>query len=374
MYINLHALQNIPPSCLNRDEENRPKECTFGQVDRMRISSQCFKAAMRSYFAHQVKIDNPGIRTKYLPQQIEQAIMEANPEMPEDMARELAELCIKTIGLKTKEVEEDGEKITILTTLMFVSRKQIQELANIISRDGCAVLSYDDGEKKALKKELVKALQGGNSADQALFGRMVADNPTMSIDGCMNVAHIIGVSELVRQDDFFTAVDECNPRDDSGAGMLGEVRFVSDVVYRYACINYDELMSNLDSKEAVDVVLGAAVRAFIQAEPSARQHSMAAHVPPEYVLVELRNEPMSYVSAYDKPIDCAGSVMDEAVEKLEHKVEQFSKAYDMPYYACVLNLTNRENMDNAVVCENVREMVARVMQAVDIENEEKISE
>jgi len=47
MFIEIHLLQNFAPSNLNRDDTNNPKDCEFGGVRRARISSQCFKRAIR---------------------------------------------------------------------------------------------------------------------------------------------------------------------------------------------------------------------------------------------------------------------------------------------------------------------------------------
>src|ERR1700733_14477039 len=45
--VELHLLQSFPPSCVNRDGNNSPKDCIFGDVRRARISSQCLKRAIR---------------------------------------------------------------------------------------------------------------------------------------------------------------------------------------------------------------------------------------------------------------------------------------------------------------------------------------
>ncbi len=45
--VELHLLQSFPPSCINRDGNNSPKDCIFGGVRRARISSQCLKRATR---------------------------------------------------------------------------------------------------------------------------------------------------------------------------------------------------------------------------------------------------------------------------------------------------------------------------------------
>src|SRR5438105_4477125 len=47
MFVELHILQNFPPSNLNRDDVGQPKETDFGGVRRARISSQCLKRNIR---------------------------------------------------------------------------------------------------------------------------------------------------------------------------------------------------------------------------------------------------------------------------------------------------------------------------------------
>src|SRR5215471_8903890 len=45
--VELHLLLSFPPACVNRDGNNSPKDCTFGDARRARISSQCLKRAIR---------------------------------------------------------------------------------------------------------------------------------------------------------------------------------------------------------------------------------------------------------------------------------------------------------------------------------------
>ena len=47
MFVELHIIQNFPPSNLNRDDIGQPKTTDFGGVRRARISSQCQKRAIR---------------------------------------------------------------------------------------------------------------------------------------------------------------------------------------------------------------------------------------------------------------------------------------------------------------------------------------
>ncbi len=60
------------------------------------------------------------------------------------------------------------------------------------------------------------------AVDIAMFGRMLADQPTYNVEAACRVAHAFGVSETIVEDDFFTAVDDLRAAsEDAGAGHLG---------------------------------------------------------------------------------------------------------------------------------------------------------
>ncbi len=48
--IDLHVLQTVPPSNLNRDDTGSPKTAVYGGVRRARVSSQAWKRATRESF------------------------------------------------------------------------------------------------------------------------------------------------------------------------------------------------------------------------------------------------------------------------------------------------------------------------------------
>ena len=57
------------------------------------------------------------------------------------------------------------------------------------------------------------------AVDIAMFGRMLADQPTYNVEAACQVAHAFGVSETIVEDDFFTAVDDLRAAsEDAGAG------------------------------------------------------------------------------------------------------------------------------------------------------------
>ena len=64
LFLDVHVIQTVPPSCVNRDDTGSPKTCVYGGVRRARVSSQSWKHAVRNYFAEDFKGQDLGIRTK----------------------------------------------------------------------------------------------------------------------------------------------------------------------------------------------------------------------------------------------------------------------------------------------------------------------
>ena len=110
--IEFHILQSFPVSCLNRDDVGSPKTAVIGGVTRARVSSQCWKRAVRlSLHELGVKL---GLRTKKIEQELT-TIFEDKHLSPDD-----AEKGSKIIASK---ITDD--------TLVFISENELYELANI---------------------------------------------------------------------------------------------------------------------------------------------------------------------------------------------------------------------------------------------------
>ena len=50
LFLDVHVIQTVPPSNINRDDTGSPKTAQYGGVRRARVSSQAWKKAMRDYF------------------------------------------------------------------------------------------------------------------------------------------------------------------------------------------------------------------------------------------------------------------------------------------------------------------------------------
>ena len=71
--IELHILQSFPVTCLNRDDLGAPKSAMFGGVQRARVSSQCWKRAIRELASNDDSAKDffAGRRTRYVVQALE---------------------------------------------------------------------------------------------------------------------------------------------------------------------------------------------------------------------------------------------------------------------------------------------------------------
>ncbi len=281
LYVDFHVLQTVPPSCINRDDTGSPKTAIYGGVTRARVSSQAWKHAMRQAFVEESLLDEEdvGKRTKKVTELVEKEIAALAPEKD---AAKLAKKTLDNAGIKN---DEKGTK-----ALFFISQAQIKALAQL------AV------EECADKKEYKKALSTAPSADIALFGRMVADDPSLKFDAAAQVAHSISTHAVQNEYDYFTAVDDCQVEDNAGAGHLGTVEYNSATLYRYATVNVMELERHLGAKKAAEVVRSFG-EAFIRSMPTGKQNTFANRTLPDAVYVTIReDQPVNLCGAFERAV------------------------------------------------------------------------
>ena len=281
-YVDIHVLQTVPPSCVNRDDTGSPKTAVYGGVTRARVSSQAWKRAVRQDFREYYTSELLGSRTNKVLAAVVEKMLTLEPSLSREDAEEKAEKALQNAGFslnKSKEVD----------ALFFMSDAQAKALAALAIRDS------DD------KKAYQAALKEKPSIDQVLFGRMVAVDPSLNYDAAAQVAHAISTHAVQNEFDYFTAVDDRAPEDNVGAGHIGTTEFNSATLYRYATVNVDELISWL-GEEAVDTVRGF-VKSFCRAMPTGRQNSFANRTLPYAVYVAVRNDqPVNLSGAFEKPV------------------------------------------------------------------------
>ena len=297
-YVDIHIIQNLPPSCVNRDDSGSPKSAVYGGVRRLRVSSQSWKRATRLYFNDLLDAKDVGVRTKRVVEVLAERITENAPELAEN-APELAEGVFKAARIKLAPPRGKKDALQESGYLLFLSTSQIARLAEL------AIASARGGE--ALDAKTVKKIfKEAHAVDIALFGRMVADDTDLNVDAACQVAHAISTHAAENEYDFFTAVDDDKSRseeEDAGAGMMGTVEFSSATMYRYATVNLDMLVENLGDGEAALRALEVFIKGFCLSMPTGKQNTFANRTLPEAVVVSVRDDqPVSLVGAFEKPI------------------------------------------------------------------------
>lgn len=79
LFVDVHILQTVPPSNINRDDTGSPKSARFGGVKRTRVSSQAWKKATRDLFPDMLSKDEVGQRTKRVVDMISDFVLDLKP-------------------------------------------------------------------------------------------------------------------------------------------------------------------------------------------------------------------------------------------------------------------------------------------------------
>ncbi|CCI54960.1 type I-E CRISPR-associated protein Cas7/Cse4/CasC [Nostocoides jenkinsii] len=318
MFVDIHILQSVPPSNINRDDTGSPKTAMYGGVMRARVSSQAWKRAVRKSYETKLDRSEIGVRTKRAVELLVQRIREKDSSLSDDQAQEKATAVVKALGLKVDEKKTrtrqkaieagaDGPDYAITEYLVFWSNRQLDRLADL-------ALS---GDEPITKKRAAEAADEEHGIDVALFGRMVADAAEINVDAAVQVAHAISTHAVTPEQDYFTAVDDQNPDEETGAGMIGTIEFSSATLYRYATVNVAGLRANLGDDVATVKAVEAFVEGLVTSMPTGKQNTFANRTLPDAVLVCLRqDQPVSLVGAYEEPVRSEDGFMRLSAERL----------------------------------------------------------
>lgn len=362
-HLELHILQSVPVACLNRDDQNSPKTAIFGGVQRARVSSQSWKRAIRELAQEEYPDLFGGKRTRLLVAEIKRDLIERKCDEPRAYAlamclgHYLGKIDTKnTDKVKTLMFFSPKENAKFSDLLLSLDKEKTRKLVDGFKQLDIAALDREDeaepevaqdgveaGPKKKQKTdedkklspkkfgELVSsvlkspisqafrgkdAVQVKDAADIALFGRMVASDHSLTVEGAAMFSHALSTQKVDNEIDFFSAVDDLQPEEEAGAGMTGTLEFNSATYYRFAALNLgmlydpnatkDERKGHLRSMSQGErqQVVRAFVEATLRAIPGARKNSMNAATLPGYVLGVVRGtgHPVQLVNAFEKPI------------------------------------------------------------------------
>ncbi|MBN1877689.1 MAG: type I-E CRISPR-associated protein Cas7/Cse4/CasC [Anaerolineae bacterium] len=344
MFIELHIIQNFAPSNLNRDDTGNPKDCEFGGVRRARVSSQSFKRAIRlaPVFAQTTRVD-VAIRSRWVMRALRKTLVAAPYSKPDEEIKNVLEYFIPAYFSKLDK-KQDTSGNTRTAVLLYLGPDELQTITTALVENWDALLMQDGKMLSALTRDLIKQQQGVTGApDIALFGRMLAEKPVLNMEAACQVAHAISTHRVTMEMDFFTAVDDLlkptEEDDESGAGMMGFTGFDSPCFYRYIRLDWEQLVNNLKvgaEATAEEILLArrtveAFLRAVVEAVPTGKQNTFAAHNPPSFMLAAVRKGSFAWslANAFEKPVYPRGNsgLIVPSVEKLDTYWGQLVKIY-----------------------------------------------
>ena len=339
-FLDIHVLHPVPFSNLNRDNLGTPKQVTYGNSTRSRISSQCAKRAARLWLEANTDLDE-AVRTRRLPEMVRKELRASG--FSDDDARAAVKVMFWSAGIAVKGGADENDPLHG-NQLTFTTKRAAERLAAIAGEHKDAVLAaatarafvatgVDDDEDsqangKPAKREKgekpksltaperraapwssIAAVFAQHNAIISLCGRMLADMPDTNVDGALQVAHAFTTHTGIVEPDYFTAVDDTNPAEETGAGHIGVNEFTSGVFYRHATIDLESLRDNLASEshngsnDTAASVAAAFVRAFTVAEPTGKQNAANAHTRPALIAVAARSDrPVSHAAAFEAPV------------------------------------------------------------------------
>lgn len=366
-HLELHIIQSVPVACLNRDDLNSPKTAVFGGVQRARVSSQSWKRAIRELAEKELDSSGQfkGKRSRLFIEKISSALMKLGETQERTKALSmcaghyLAKLDPKHEGKVKTLVFLSPLEYEIFAQLLFsledTDKDKLVEALSLVDTDKLATEedSEDDieevekpkkGEKKLsatafsklvtkiLKSPVEKGFKGEkkdvkslpkDAADIALFGRMVASDHTLTVEAASMFSHALSTHKVDNEIDFFSAVDDLQPKEESGAGMTSTLEFNSATYYRFAALNLDMLadaehLGSLSNEERQSVVR-TFIEATIKAIPSARKNTMNGNTLPVHVLgvVREKGHPIQLINAFEAPVKSSQGYAVKSVELLK---------------------------------------------------------
>lgn len=327
-HIDIHIIQTVPPSNVNRDDTGSPKTAVYGGVRRARVSSQAWKRAARKRYQEGIDSSGLGYRTKQIAELIGKRMVALDPEMTEEDRATRAGGVLKALGMKLepkrrgKDVDEHANHYESSAYLAFFSADQLDKLAALAI-----------AEDKPTRQQARECANSDHGLTVSLFGRMVADDTSLNVDASVQVAHALSTHAVDTEADYYTAVDDvldADPnREDSGAGMIGTIEFNSSTLYRYATVNVDQLIANLGDPEAAARASGAFVEGFVTSMPTGKQNTFANGTLPDGVVVMVRQDlPVNLVGAFEVPVTSRAGYVEGSSEALAVYAGEVADAYD----------------------------------------------
>lgn len=344
--IEFHILQSFPVTCLNRDDVGAPKTAVVGGVTRARVSSQCWKRAVRMAMQ-----DVGGVqlakRTKLIGNLIGDACKKLGAD---DASARKCGLSVESIFSKEarKKLEDakknggslfdkpdvpaDDSEDSKSDTLIFMGQKEIESLASEFKKNAFdyeKVFPLSEKKPEKILEKLIGKAQFAltdelDGLDIALFGRMIAQAPSLDVEAAASFSHAISTHKVTNQIEFFTALDDFSEA--QGSAHMGTLEFNAATYYRYISLDLGQLYETMGNSDAFfPQAIEAFIKALYLAVPSARQTTQAGCCTWDYAKVLVRKGQGVQLS-FETPVKARdGGYLQSSIEELQKQLAKKEK-------------------------------------------------
>lgn len=374
MFVQIHTLKDYSTALPNRGQDGLAKRTIYGGVERQRISSQSFKAALRDSQALvrtnaedaseddtlRRLADDLGIGVSVRSALIDERIVRpalVEREFSEEEAVRWAGAIMGLWRKKDADVAADtplvvGEKeidaLVEAAAVLNAEGSGPDELRDLVERPR-ALSKAPEGVKNAI--ESMRAIKAHAGIDGALFGRFATGVAVNNVDSAVHVAHLVTVHPLFSVTDFFSVQDllKTGEGEDRGGSHINTAELTSGLFYGYVVVDIRQLAENFASlsEEQLGAIVAWLVRAVAQVEPAAKLGSTAPYSGLRELMVEIgRRQPRTLIGAFERPVEATRerTLSQEARGQLQDHAAEMDALIGKPDWRLVL----RDHMDASV--------------------------
>ncbi len=374
--IQVEILRPTGIGCENRDDTGAPKTMQFGGYNRNVISPQCQKRAMKealamyeifkSVFTREFFILWQGYFHEYGLTTREQEVITKLIALSTVCKEEKAEKDKPAKKKNSEGEDEPGEQAASLAHMAVCEVENIAKEFNELKKAGTV---FDSVNPELIKKSrsLVEKVMGKNAHIVRgiaiyIFGRMMAANPRLNVDGTLSVAFATSTHRSANEIDMFTATDDLVVLNGGqGAGHLSVNQYTSACYYHYFVLDWgtlNEYLKDFDQETKIEC-LRVFFHETILSTPSGKKRAAFSACAPEYVRIRIgTNQTFSMIPAFSIPVPFKGesSICDRSIVRLKEFYENKRKMFpdevgqEIVYEMPSLNLTELVNK----VCEHAK--------------------
>ena len=334
MIIEVHLIQSIPTSRLNRDRAGQPKTVMYGGSKRLRISSQAQKRALRTFCSEHGLIE-PGDQaflSRLLPERLTAGLVAAGIDRAR--ATDVVSRAVGAMGMKLNDAGQN-EYMLFHGSAAFeaLQAAMLEHLSSLeqTTLEGDTKKKIAKNFPKEVGHALKQALVGERNLEVSLYGRKLTDLPEGDVDGQVQIMHAFSVHAYRDETDFFTAMDDYAAPATAVAGHLHEHGIGAPTMYRMGAVNLARLES-LVGPERARIGARAFLEAFAYSLPSGAQNSFSAHALPSFVLFQRVDvgEALNLAPVFERPLVTkpSRSMSSTAVEAMDHYIALLERSYE----------------------------------------------